>query len=206
MAVCILANNTQTFRYNNLSDSYNASFTTLHSHNQGFGGPGSSVGIATCWTVPDRIPVLARFSSPVQTGRGTNPASYTMGTGSFPGVKSSRGVTLTPHPLLVPWSRKSRAISLPPPVGRTACTEPQCLYKSAFYLPILPNRDSQIPGGRSLRQLHFVWIKNQLDVTFCILYFFSNNCSTCFGQPCAHLQELTTALCYSLVLVFAVAA
>jgi len=27
-----------------------------------------------------------------------------MGTGSFPGVKNGRGVTLTPHPLLVPWS------------------------------------------------------------------------------------------------------
>ena len=34
---------------------------------------------------------------------------------------------------------------------------------------------------------------NQLDVTFCILYFSSNSCSTCFGQPCAHHQELTTA-------------
>ena len=48
--------------------------------------------------------------------------------------------------------------------------------------------------------------KNQLDVTFCILYFSSNCCSTCFGQPCAHHQELTTAWCYSLVLVCAVAA
>jgi hypothetical protein len=28
----------------------------------------------------------------------------TMGTGSFPGVKSGRGVALSPHPLLVPWS------------------------------------------------------------------------------------------------------
>ena len=35
--------------------------------------------------------------------------------------------------------------------------------------------------------------KNQLDVTFCILYFSSNSCSTCFGSPCAHHQELTTA-------------
>ena len=35
-----------------------------------------------------------------------------MGTGSFPGVKSGRGVTLTPHPLLVRWSRESRAIPL----------------------------------------------------------------------------------------------
>jgi len=37
-----------------------------------------------------------------------------MGTGSFPGIKSGRGVTLTPHSLLVPWSRKSRAIPLLP--------------------------------------------------------------------------------------------
>ena len=48
--------------------------------------------------------------------------------------------------------------------------------------------------------------KNQLDVTFCILYFSSNSCSTCFGQPCAHHQKLTTAWFYSLVLVCAVAA
>ena len=52
----------------------------------------------------DRIPVGARFSAPVQTGPVAHPASCTMGTGSFPGVKSGRGVTLTPHPLLVPWS------------------------------------------------------------------------------------------------------
>jgi len=31
--------------------------------------------------------VGARFSAPVQTGPGAYPASYTMGTGSFPGVK-----------------------------------------------------------------------------------------------------------------------
>jgi len=37
-----------------------------------------------------------------------------MGTGSFPGVKSSQGATLTPHPLLVPWSRKGRGIPLLP--------------------------------------------------------------------------------------------
>jgi hypothetical protein len=49
----------------------------------------------------DRIPVVARFSAPVQTGPGAHPASCTMGTGSFPGVKSGRGMMLTPHPLLV---------------------------------------------------------------------------------------------------------
>jgi hypothetical protein len=50
----------------------------------------------------DQIPVEARFSVPVQTGPGAQPASCTMGTGSFLGVKSGRGVTLTLHPLLVP--------------------------------------------------------------------------------------------------------
>jgi hypothetical protein len=35
-----------------------------------------------------------------------------MGIGSFPGVESDKGVTLTPQPLLVPWSWKSRAIPL----------------------------------------------------------------------------------------------
>ena len=52
----------------------------------------------------DRIPVGARFSAPVQTDPGAHPVSCTMGTGSFPGVKSGRSVTLTPPPLLVPWS------------------------------------------------------------------------------------------------------
>jgi len=37
-----------------------------------------------------------------------------MGTGSFPGVKSSRGVTLTVHPILLLWSWNSRAILLFP--------------------------------------------------------------------------------------------
>ena len=50
---------------------------------------------------------------PVQTGPEAHPASCKMGTGSFPGVKCGRGVLLTTLPLLVPRSRKSRAIPLP---------------------------------------------------------------------------------------------
>jgi hypothetical protein len=52
----------------------------------------------------DRNQVGARYSAPVQTGPWAHPASCTMVTGSFPGVESGRGVTLTPHPLLVPRS------------------------------------------------------------------------------------------------------
>ena len=62
----------------------------------------------------DRIPVEAKFSAPVQTGPGAHPASCTMGTRSFSGVKSGRVMTLTPHLLLVPRSWKSRAITLLP--------------------------------------------------------------------------------------------
>jgi hypothetical protein len=62
-------------------------------------GPGSVVGIATGYGLNGpRIESRwrARFSAPVQTGPGAHPASCTMGTGSFAGVKSDRGVTLTP--------------------------------------------------------------------------------------------------------------
>jgi len=63
-------------------------------------GPGSSAGIATGYGL-DGPGIESRwgprFSAPVQTGPGSHPAFCTMGTGSFPGVKSGRGVTLTPH-------------------------------------------------------------------------------------------------------------
>ena len=52
----------------------------------------------------------ARFSAPVQTGPGAHPASCTMGTRSFPGVKRpGRGVDHPPH--IVP-RLKIRAIPL----------------------------------------------------------------------------------------------
>jgi hypothetical protein len=56
---------------------------------------------------------------PVQTGPGAHPASCTMGTGSFPGVKCGPGMLLTTHSLLVPRSWKSRAIPLPTLWGHT---------------------------------------------------------------------------------------
>ena len=68
-------------------------------------GPGSVVGIATGYGLDGAGTESwweARFSAPVQTGPVAHPASCTMGTGTFPGVKSGRGVTLTLHPLPVP--------------------------------------------------------------------------------------------------------
>ena len=53
--------------------------------------------LTTGWEVRGSNPGGTRFSV-VQTGPGAHPASCTMGTGSFPGVESGRGVTLIPHP------------------------------------------------------------------------------------------------------------
>jgi hypothetical protein len=57
-----------------------------------------------------------------------------MGAGSFPGVKSGRGVTLTPHPPSSAVGHKRVELYLYYPTGRTACTEAQCLHNGALYL------------------------------------------------------------------------
>ena len=77
--------------------------------------PGSSFGKATELR-NGRSGIKSRWGRdfpPVQTGPGAQLAPCKRGTGSFPGVKCSRGVLLTTHTLLVPRSRKSRAIPLP---------------------------------------------------------------------------------------------
>ena len=64
-------------------------------------GPDSSVGIATRYVLDG--PGIesrwgARFSAPVQTCPGAHPASYTMGTAAFSGVKRpERGADHPPH-------------------------------------------------------------------------------------------------------------
>jgi hypothetical protein len=59
----------------------------------------------------DRISVGARFFAHVQTGPEAHPASCTMGTGCFPGVKRP-GRDADHPPLLEPRLRKRRAIPL----------------------------------------------------------------------------------------------
>jgi len=80
--------------------------------------------------------VGSRFSAPVQTSPGAHPASCAMGTESFLGIKSGRGVTLIAHPLLVPLVMKEYSYTSTPPTGRTARTELQCLNKGALYLTL----------------------------------------------------------------------
>jgi hypothetical protein len=64
----------------------------------------------------DRIPVGARFPVPVQTGPEDHPTSYTLGTGTLPGVKPpGRGID---HPLLSSAEVKERVeLQLEFPLG-----------------------------------------------------------------------------------------
>jgi len=108
-------------------------------------GPGSSVGIATELRA-GRSGIQSRWGRdflPVQT----HPASCTVGTVSFLGVKCGRGVLLTTHPLLVPRSylytpsgphRACNGIALP--LFTYICLVPdvskqrgRLIYKERFY-------------------------------------------------------------------------
>jgi hypothetical protein len=97
-------------------------------------GLGSSVGIANDYGLdgPGIESQWGRDFPPVQTGPGAHPASCTMGTGSFLGVKCGRGVLLTTHPLLAPRSWKSRAIPLPPLGHNRTCNG------VTLHLPLMP--------------------------------------------------------------------
>jgi hypothetical protein len=103
-------------------------------------GPGSLVGIATGYGL-DGQGIESRWGRDfLHLSRPAHPAFCTMGTGSFPGVKSGRGVTLTSHPLLVPRSWKTRAIPLLPlwavrPVqSLSACTRVTFTFTFDYYI------------------------------------------------------------------------
>ena len=123
-------------------------------------GRHSSVGIATelrGWTVQGSNPAGGEIFCTCPDRPWAHPASCSMGTGSFPGVKSGRGGTLTPHPLLLPWSRKSTAIPLLPlwavlPVqSLSACTRVHFTI-SPYYMKVCV-------------KLHVLTSMSQLDTT-----------------------------------------
>jgi len=70
-------------------------------------GTSSGVSIATAYELDGRgwNSCGARFFAPAQTGLEDHTASSTGGTGFSPGVSCGQGVTLAPHPLLVPRSK-----------------------------------------------------------------------------------------------------
>jgi hypothetical protein len=77
----------------------------------------------------------ARFSSDAQTGRGAHTASYTLGTGSSPGVKRpGRGIDHSPP--LAPSLKKSRSITLLPLLAFVACSRVKFTFTLYIYIYI----------------------------------------------------------------------
>ena len=56
----------------------------------------------------------------------------------FPGGKQRPGRDANTSPLSNAVVMEEQSYTSTPPVGRTACTEPQCLYKGALYLTSVP--------------------------------------------------------------------
>ena len=93
--------------------------------------------LATGWTVRGSNPGGIRIFGNCPDRSWGAPSLMYSGHWVFPGGKEWPGMTLIPHPLLVPWSRKGQSYTSTPPMGRRTCTEPQCLYRGALYLYLL---------------------------------------------------------------------
>jgi hypothetical protein len=101
-----------------------------------YSGLDRSVGIATGYGMDSpRIESRwgARISAPVQTGPGAHPSPVQWVPSLFRGKeRPGRDADSLPPSSAVVMKRESYTSI--PPMGRTACTEPQCLYKGALYL------------------------------------------------------------------------
>jgi hypothetical protein len=75
--------------------------------------------------------VEARFFAPVQTDTGAHPTSYTMGTGSFHGLKWP-GRSVDHNPPLAPRLKKEGAIQLLPLWAFVACSRVNFTFTSIY--------------------------------------------------------------------------
>ena len=75
----------------------------------------------------------ARFSAPVQTDLGPTQPPVQWVPGLSRG-KERQGRDADPSPPSSAVVMKGQSYTSAPPIGRTACTEPQCLYTGALYL------------------------------------------------------------------------
>ena len=101
--------------------------------------PGSVDGIATGYGLDGpgiKSRWEARFPAPVQTGLGAPPSLLYNGYRVFPGGKDRPGRDADPSPPSVVVGQERVELYFYSPMGCTACTEPQCLYKGALYLHV----------------------------------------------------------------------
>jgi len=102
-------------------------------------GPGSSVGITTGYRlggpgIESRLGEILRTSPDRPWGP---PSLLYNGYRVSPGGKERPGRDADPSPPSSAVVKKGSSYTSTPPIGHTACTEPQCLYKGALYLYLL---------------------------------------------------------------------
>ena len=64
--------------------------------------------------------------------------------------------------------------------GQRSCSPDTHTTHSNLLNPVLSDRYTYFTAKEAFNDVKGLDKKNQLDVTFCILYFSSNSCSTCF--------------------------
>ena len=160
-------------------------------------GLDSSVGIATRYGLDG--PGIesrwgARFSSPVQTGPGAHPASYTMGNGSFPGVKRlGRGVD-HPPPFSVEVKVRVTIPVIPygpswPVLGQSV---PFYFIRWPWWKRLLRDRPSPLWILLiSLQTNHFKSKSTSVAQTGCRLVW---RCASC-GYVCPYVIGISCVLC-----------
>ena len=108
-----------------------------------------STGIATCYGL-DGLGIESRWGRDFlhlsRPALGGPPSLLYNAYRVFPGVKSGRSVMLTPHPLLVSWSRKSRGIPLLPLRGRTALYRASVSVQECTFIYLLTYSMVQSPS------------------------------------------------------------
>ena len=104
-------------------------------------GPGSSVGIATGYGL-DGPGIEFRWGGEISLtcpDRLWGPPSLLYnGYRVFPGGKERPGRDADSSPLSSAVVMEWQSYTSTPPMGCTACTEPQCLYKGDLYLTSVP--------------------------------------------------------------------
>ena len=123
--------------------------------------------MATGWTVQGSNPSGGEIFRTFPDWPWGPPSLLRNGYRVLPGGKERPGRDTDPSPPSSAVVMKEWSYTSTPPMGRTACTEPQCLYKGALYLTFTLPAASILEAERQLlRYLWHVDIKYWFELTW----------------------------------------
>ena len=100
--------------------------------------------LATDWTVRGSNPGGSEIFRTCADRPWSPPSLLYNGYPLFPGGKERPGGDSDPSPASSAVVKKGQSYTSTPPMGRTACTEPQCLYKGDLYLYLSPQYQIEV--------------------------------------------------------------